>query len=994
MRKFLVLICLILAAQASAGLKGSFIPEATDQTASVELSEPTQFDTTVYFVHAFPSFIERFNLSTETWLNELDLSDIPTAFHADADGMYVGFGRRVSFLEANGTERHLANTSNDITDIISNDNWLFVLNARNLLIINKFTGSRISDTELWYSAGLSIAPDRNRIYGRTSGLSPSDILYYDYDPVTGALGGAVDSPYHGDYPYATQTYIEPGGTRVFDDSGIGYFMDDLTYAGSLGDAFQDILFYQGNIIVRRGRTLTAYSPYLRDTGIYELANDSAGMALNGDVIFSFSSGESGWIVEKVNVAALNPAKPGEPLDPHGVDYPITSVQQGADGTLYLLSSELQSVFRWSPVIQDYLDTIPLLGNAKFLAYAQSENALVLTYADKKVTKLSLDSLQEEHLFNSPQEPCGLAMAGDFIFLCDPSGAWVSHFTYTLGGELIDQNDWNYYSREYVWNPVNNNMYFFRDDTSPNDLLREQIEEGGLLGAVMDSPYHSSEGIRHPIRVAPNGSYVLLGSGRIYDADNLTQVNTLSNDIVDAVWRDGQMITLWERSTHNEIQFWDNRLAIERTGKFLGDPVRLFEHDGNLITVSRYDNAPWLAAWNADMSQSDLAASLTSSVGTSPEGTGIVYDLTVSNRGVSEATNANVSLLLPPEVHSPLWSCEGIGGASCDIGPHTGELDGQFNIPVGGELHFSLNALLQGGLIDAPPEGRASVDYDKDPQTDNNVTSVLSDTLLSRSKTGTWYAPSRDGEGYLIEITDLGDRLVAVIAWYTYVDGEQAWLFGNADFPQGTESVDIPVIYTEGAGFGSAFDPNDIITTNAGIVTLSFTRENELTVGYQTMFGSGVINAVRLDGALTRTDVASSDQLTEHHSGAWHDSYKPGEGLLISVTQIGSENVLVVSWFTYMNGRQAWLIGSAAFTGAVQQVTLPLISATGASFGEAFSSSDVVYDDWGSATFTLTGCMSATLSYDGKYGSGDLLVTKSVSSIAPSLCDGDPGGGLD
>lgn len=988
MRKFLVVICLILAAQATAGTKGSLTPQAIDQITSVELSEPTNFGATVYFVHGFPSFIERFDLASETWLDEIDLNDIPTAFHADADGLYIGFGRRVSYLEPDGTERHIANTNNEVSEIISNDNWLFILNANNLLIVNKFTGSRINDSELWYSSGLSIAPDRNRIYARTAGLSPSDILYYDYDPVTGELGGAQDSEYHGDYPGATQTYIEPGGSRVFDDSGTGYFLDDLSYAGSLGEAFQDILFYQGNIIVRRGGVLAAYSTYLRETGVYELTNEPEGTALYGDVIFSFSAGESGWIIEKVNVANLNPSEPGEPLDPRGLDYSIDSVKQGIDGTLYLLSSEFMSVFRWSPVMQDYLETIPLLGNAKYLAYAQSENALVLTYADKKVTKLSLGSLQEEHLFNSPQEPCGLAMAGDYIFLCDPSGAWVSHFTYTLGGQFIDQSDWNYYSREYVWNPVNNSMYFFRDDTSPNDLLREQFLEDGFLGEVTDSPYHSSEGIMHPIRVAPNGSYVLLGSGRIYDADNLNQVNTLSNDIVDAVWRDDKMITVWERSTHNEIQFWDNRLAIERTGKFLGTPLRLFEHGENLITVSLDDNTPWLASWNADMSQSDLAASLTYSVGPEPEGAAIIYDLTVLNRGVEEATNANVSLLLPQEVHSPLWSCEGTGGASCDAGPHTGEISGLFDIPVGGELHFSLNALLYDDLIDAPPEGRASVDYANDPQTDNNVTSVLSETLLTRSKTGTWYARSRSGEGYLIEITTLGSRLIAVIAWYTYVNGEQAWLFGNADFPPGTESVEIPVIYTEGAGFGDAFDPNDVVTSNAGTVTLNFTRENELTVNYQTMFGSGEIDAQRLDGALTQTDESSSDQLTEHHSGAWHDFNKPGEGLLISLTQRGSENVLVLSWFTYRDGRQAWLIGSETFTGAVQQLTVPLIVATGASFGEAFSSEDVVYDDWGSATFTLDGCMAATLSYAGNYGVGDLQVTKSVSSIDPDLCDSD------
>jgi hypothetical protein len=985
MRKFLVVVCLILAGFAMTGLKTPLISQANAQS-SLTLTEPVQYGATVYIVHTFPSFIERYDLASETWLTDIDLGDIPTAFHVDDDGMYVAFGRRVSYLDAEGTERHLTNTAIEASEIISDDNWLFILNGADLLIVNKFTGLRINEATLWYSAGLSISPLRNRIYARTSGLSPSDILYYSYDPVTGQVEGAYDSPYHGDYPGGYQTYVEPADVRVFDDSGTGYFLDDLSYAGSLGDAFDDILFYESNFILRRGQTLAAYSQYLLETGIYELANVSMGIAMFEDIIFSFSENESGWLIEKVDLSALNPPEPGEPLDPHGLEYPVTDVQQGADGTLYLLSSELLSIFRWSPTVQDYLETIPLPGQVNYLAYAQNEDSLILAYSDKKVTKLNLETLEEQHLFNSPQNPCGLSMAGEYIFLCDPSGAWVSHFTYSLGGQLIDQKDWNYFSREYVWSAVNRRMYFFRDDTSPNDLLMEDIYEDGMLGLVTDSPYHSSEGIKHPIRVAPNGSYVVLGSGRIYDADNLSEVNSLSNDIVDAVWLDDQMITLWDRLEHNEIQFWDNRLAVERTGAFLGTPLRLFKHDGNVVTVAMVDNVPWLASWNADMSQSELAASLAATVNPAPQGANIVYEFTVLNRGVGEAIGADISLALPDEVHSPLWTCEGIGGANCSNEPTVGELEGQFDITVGGSLNFSMNALLQNGLISRPPEAVASIQYAQDPQTDNNLAAILNDTILSRSKTGTWYDSSRDGEGFLIEITSLGDRLIAVVAWYTYLEGEQAWLIGSVDFMQGASTVQIPVIHTEGADFGNGFDPNDVVSIDAGTVTLSFIKEGEIDVSYQTIFGSGAVKAQRLDGTLGETSVSSSSQLTEHHSGAWHNNVKPGEGLVISVTEQGLHNTLVVSWFTYLDGQQAWLIGSAPFSGAVQQVNLPLITATGASFGEAFSAEDVVYDSWGNGTFTLTNCMEAEFSYDGKYGSGLLVLTKSVESIPPELCD--------
>jgi hypothetical protein len=198
-------------------------------------------------------------------------------------------------------------------------------------------------------------------------------------------------------------------------------------------------------------------------------------------------------------------------------------------------------------------------------------------------------------------------------------------------------------------------------------------------------------------------------------------------------------------------------------------------------------------------------------------------------------------------------------------------------------------------------------------------------------------------------------------------------------------VEIPVIRTEGADFGDAFDPNEVVSHDAGSVTLTFTQEKEINVQYQTIDGSGEINVQRLDEALSNTSAPSEDKLTKHHSGAWHDYAKPGEGLLISVTGDGSQKTLVVSWFTYLDGHQKWMIGSASFSGTVQQLTLPLITTTGAFFGNSFSSDDVVYEDWGSGTFTLTGCMEATFSYDGIDGQGELSMTKSVESIFPGFC---------
>ena len=71
--------------------------------------------------------------------------------------------------------------------------------------------------------------------------------------------------------------------------------------------------------------------------------------------------------------------------------------------------------------------------------------------------------------------------------------------------------------------------------------------------------------------------------------------------------------------------------------------------------------------------------------------------------------------------------------------------------------------------------------------------------------GSWWNPSRDGEGQFISFQQSGDRRVAILAYFTYDDqGRPRWMVGNVDFDEGATALDIPVISARGARFGVAF----------------------------------------------------------------------------------------------------------------------------------------------------------------------------------------------
>jgi PKD repeat protein len=558
----------------------------------------------IYFLFAAPPKIERYAVQSQIWLAPIALAAAPTAFTVDADGIYVSFGRSTSRFGLDGSsETHLINTIADVQNLHTIGQFLY-LNYINypygrITSINKLSAAQIDSKDYLYAmlTGTSVAPTKGKLFGRDTGLSPADIVQVVLNP-DGTLGAESDSPYHGDYPSAGKTWVFPGEARVVDDSGIVYNTSNLTYNNSFAGSIGDLAFYGDLPIVLRGSTLIAYSNSFQETGRHTLATQPRNIYVADSFVYAFSfGGDRGVDVVRTSVSALTPSEPGQPVDPNSLAYVPDAVTLSADGIVYLLSRANLSVFRWSVAERRYLPTIPLVEAPSYMDYSDANRRLYLAYPSGKLTQIRLsESIGEQPFANAPVGPCGLATAGEFVFICDPVGAWVSHFTYNPDGALITQKEWNYYSYEYTWSAANRKMYFFRDDTSPNDLIWEDINAQGALGATQDSPYHDSAGIAHPIRVAPDGSIVLLGSGRIYNAITLNLLNSLANDINDATWGNG-LFTLRSLNGGSQIQKWGATYSIIASRQTEGQPIRIFPITSGKLLITNFHGVPRFSIWD-------------------------------------------------------------------------------------------------------------------------------------------------------------------------------------------------------------------------------------------------------------------------------------------------------------------------------------------------------------------------------------------------------------
>jgi hypothetical protein len=267
-----------------------------------------------------------------------------------------------------------------------------------------------------------------------------------------------------------------------------------------------------------------------------------------------------------------------------------------DGIVYLLSSVNRRVYRWSIAEGRYLNPYVVGIHQGFttiapteMAYSPERQRLYLGYSTGAIHQLDVtQSAPVEAVFASTAMGVyGLASVGNFVLAQDSSGAWATHYIFNPAGALTHQLDWNYYSREYAWDPNSSRVYFFRDDTSPNDLHFEVIDQTtGLISAEGESPYHGSYSIQTPIRVSPDGEYILLGSGDIYDDDGLTWSGSLGNQIADARWfANGSLVTLTTASNQTVLRrLGASNLATLEQLTYTGQALRVVGSDTAMAVI--------------------------------------------------------------------------------------------------------------------------------------------------------------------------------------------------------------------------------------------------------------------------------------------------------------------------------------------------------------------------------------------------------------------------
>ncbi len=227
-------------------------------------------------------------------------------------------------------------------------------------------------------------------------------------------------------------------------------------------------------------------------------------------------------------------------------------------------------------------------------------------------------------------------------------------------------------------------------------------------------------------------------------------------------------------------------------------------------------------------------------------------------------------------------------------------------------------------------------------------------LPNAGHSGAWYAPSHNGEGFLLEMLP-GDRFA--VYWFTYDPGAWSSTVGSAAqhwlLAEGAVDGKVlraPLLRVTGGRFGSAMNPAELIVSSVGELELSFADNQRGTVHFRVDGRTG-------EFALQRLTAFRSDASTRGLSGSWYQNSLRGQGLIV---QELDRNELLGFMFTFDAQRKpAWILvqGNVAADGSISMSSAPFRS-FGGLFGRGYRNASIRTETTGTAALGLS-CRSGS-----------------------------------
>ena len=659
-----------------------------------------QSGSVLYFLDNTSTRLRRFDFTTSSWLSDITLTGTADLFDVDASGIYVKFANRVEKVAIDGSNSMI------LPSVVGTEAYIEVAGEYLLLggrdnssgfylasTYKKTTGALVSNLSIFNSlGGTSAIKSEGRLYGVTRGTSPADVVVIEFNPSTGMLNRSFDSPYHGRYPAASTAYAREAGGMVVASAGTVYKSSTLEYLGSLGGSVQGAAFLADRFVVIRDGQLAVFS-----NDIQELGQLTSPAGLQDVVAHQGTPYSISGAIDSLSIQPLSLESIAEPPPPAARSWaeavPKADVILDGGNSVVLASKIEHAAYTFDPDSWSHVNVTPLYANPLQVTFSPLSNIVYAGYAGGAIYGFSrASSGLPRWLAATPYSAQGLATAGEYVFAADSSGAWASHFSFSPSGALLSNPEWNYLSRQYEWDPVTRRMYYFSDAVSPNNIYWEQIALDGSISARGQSSISVNLSPRLPIRIAPDGSRVFIGSGQMFDSGALSLVGSLNSTIADVGWLNGDTYAISD-SGAPELRRYNAAYQVVQTGRVRGTPRRILPTSDGFLYVADVGSSTILGRLDGLFAKADLAVDPVPMGALFAGGSQISLSVSVGNNGTVPSNNATVNADLS-SLGNASWRCvPGTFVTGCDNTLVNGSINDAIDLADGGQTVYQITGVI-------------------------------------------------------------------------------------------------------------------------------------------------------------------------------------------------------------------------------------------------------------------------------------------------------------
>lgn len=269
-------------------------------------------------------------------------------------------------------------------------------------------------------------------------------------------------------------------------------------------------------------------------------------------------------------------------------FPVNDAVLTSDGVLHLFDAGANRIHRLQLATRTILPDVVGTLDAVSMAVSPDGAVAYLGYVGGRMDAFDLVAGTSGFFSAAPATVWTMIVTGGYLFTIDDSGAWDTQTLFDRAtGARVAWADWRDTSRSIVWSPVQSKVYFLDSGVSPTDVNMVAVDgTAGTLGAETDSPYHGDYALPNPIRLLPDESGVIVGSGIVFSATDLTYRTSLGLTFEDVAFLGGKLYLVDTVGDLTQLRVLSETFDIVSADFFPGQAERVFAWNGQIVLLTR------------------------------------------------------------------------------------------------------------------------------------------------------------------------------------------------------------------------------------------------------------------------------------------------------------------------------------------------------------------------------------------------------------------------